>query len=290
MLLLLLLFLFIKKSSSYRCINFYGLETETKNFVCHWKHAPSWYLDEMIKHIEIDSVRVPFSRDYLLDSDMTVMDEFIYECAIRDLDVILDHHRTFEDHQGPSPEEDSYTQQDWIDALIFVLDRYKDTPNIKAITLFNEFQIEDKSKIQMMQIEAVSQLETLFPNRYTYMLGCADWGKDCGDMWLTLPSNNAMIEVHNYYFGKTVFPKIEHNRVFVGEIGFNRTHPNEYIQTRKYLQQHKIFNICLWTVAFSKDTENLYNDDCETVNDYVKQSFNNLFQTNLLRCEKPVGS
>lgn len=281
------LLFFVLVVNAYRCVNFYGLETDMKNFVCNWQHPPSWYLDDMIKHIKIDSVRLPFSRDYLLDSDMSVMDEFIYECAIRNLDVILDHHRTFEDHQGPSPEENCITQQDWIDALIFVLDRYKDTANVKGISLFNEFQIEDKAVIQLMQIEAVKQLEALFPNRYTYMLGCADWGKDCSDMWLTLPLNNTMIEVHNYYFGKTVFPEIQHKQVFVGEIGFNHSFTNEYVQTRKYLRYHKITNICLWTIAFSKDTENLYNDDCETINNYVKQSFNGLFETALLRCESP---
>ena len=262
---------------AYRCVNFYGLEVEQQNFVCYWKHEPGWYLKNMKDVIKIDSVRLPFSYEYITNTDMSRMDDFIRLCRDLDIDIILDYHRGYASHQGPSPVEEGISENMWIGALLYVLSKYEPMYNVKAITLFNEFQGNDTVYAEEMQREAVNIIEYMFPGRFEYMLGCVDWGKNCTGMWTTLPTESSWVEVHSYGFSVAELEDY-HNKVFVGEFGWTQSQLSNYTIFRDTIMRKGIHNVCLWTVAHSHDTEGLYHDDCETINEQIAKQFNELFE------------
>jgi len=268
---------------AYRCVNFYGLEVPQKKFVCSWVHEPKWYLEKMKKLIKIDSVRIPFSYEYASCSDFRELDNFIRDCQNLEISVILDYHRGYSDHQGPSPVENGITKAMWIDMLIHVLERYHDQPHVKAITLFNEFQGTDYMTWQAMQLEAVTSLEDIFPGRYEYMLGCVDWGKDCSNMWNKVPNERSYIEIHSYGFGLGRYPN-NRNKIFVGEIGWRANETSNFQEFKTIVRKRRIRDICLWTVAHSDDTKSLFQNDCETVNTDIQNDFNSLFDWNNISC------
>jgi Cellulase (glycosyl hydrolase family 5) len=280
---LLLVFLYMKAHYAYRCVNFYGLEVPQRKFVCSWKHDPAWYLEKMKTNIHIDSVRLPFSYEYVSCSNMTDMDNFIDTCGKMGLQVILDYHRGYEDHQGPSPVEPGITKDMWINLLLTVLDRYEDKPHVKAIGLFNEFQGFDIKSSEDLQTEAVQAIEDAFPGRYDYMLSCIDWGKNCTNMWNTVPNNRSYVEMHSYGFsvGK---PPTAKQKVFVGEIGWMPNQTDNVNQFKNIVMKKRIKDICLWTVAHSSDTKGLYQDDCETLNQDIADTFNSFFEWNHIPC------
>jgi hypothetical protein len=275
--------LFCIPVKAYRCVNFYGLEVPQKKLVCSWQHDPSWYLEKMKQVIKIDSVRLPFSYEYVCCSNMTDMDAFIDSCEKLGIDVILDYHRGFADHQGGSPIENGITKEMWINALLYILERYQDRPHVRAIGLFNEFQGFDKLSAESLQQEAVTAIEDIFPGRFEYMLGCVDWGKDCTDMWNAIPNNRSLVEMHSYGFfvGK---PPTVHHRVFVGEIGWRANETNNFNLFKQIVRKRRIKDICLWTVAHSMDTKTLFQDDCETINQDIADGFNSLFDWHQLQC------
>lgn len=276
------LFLLLGTTTAIRCLNFYGFETERHQPVCDWKHPPSWYLDKASQAIHIDTVRLPFSYQYASCSDFADMDGFIRECAKRNINVILDYHRGYADHQGMSPEEKDITKEMWIDILIYILGRYNTYTNVIGISLFNEFQIKDTKHIEDLQIEAVNEIEQVMPGRYTYFLGCADWGKDCRNMWYQLPINNSMIEIHTYGFNNNDFTqflptKLPSSHIFIGEVGWFSNQTEWFQQFKSKFRRRHLEHVCLWTLAHSHDTGNLFQDDCETLNNNTVELFNSLF-------------
>jgi len=270
------LFYLYTQTTAYRCLNFYGLETPSKKLVCSWQNPVDWYLDQAQKLLHIDSIRVPFSQEYVGCSDIKELDQVIDFAANRNISVILDYHRGFSDHQGSSPSEGNITEDIWIDTWLYVLDRYQNKTNIRALSLFNEFQGFDINMTEQMQINLVQVIESLFPGRYTYMLGCIDWGKDCSNMWKTLPVKNAMVEMHTYSFATGKLPSTN-VPVFVGEVGIRKNESAPFDIFRRLVKRKGIKDICLWTLAHSHDTDNMFLDDCVTPNNYVIDRFNSLF-------------
>lgn len=273
---IIILLCMLASVQAFRCINFYGLEVPQKKFVCSWVHDPGWYLDKMKELIMIDSIRLPFSQEYVTCSDMRLMDSMVAECKSRNVSIILDYHRGYSDHQGPFPVETGITKDMWIDTLLYVLDRYHKEPHVKAITLFNEIQGFDKDAAESIQRDAVDIIESIYPKRYIYMLGCPDWGKDCTDMWKSVPAENIMIEMHTYGFAKGKLPPPGYD-VFVGEIGWRKNETSTFDEIRTMLRRRRIKDICLWTVGHSSDTDNLFQDDCITTNQFIVDGFNSLF-------------
>ena len=56
-----------------KCMNFYGLETPYKNFVCLWKNKPEFFLRRLQQDMNINTVRLPFSYEYITGSDISRM-------------------------------------------------------------------------------------------------------------------------------------------------------------------------------------------------------------------------
>lgn len=262
---------------AFRCINFYGLETEFQKPVCSWKHNPGWYMQRAIEKMQIDTVRIPFSYSYASCSDFQVLDEMVQQAASLNLSVILDYHRGYNSHQGESPVEGAISEDDWIDMLLVVADRYENHPNVRGLDLFNEPQKWNKTGYEKLYRDAVQAIEVWFPNRYNLWVGCADWGKDCSGMWSSLPSNRTVVSVHTYSFaGKEWESRFPITGV-VGEVGW-RSNDTEWInEFTRYIRRKRMKGVCLWTIAHSHDTDNFFRDDCETMNDDVINAFNAMF-------------
>jgi hypothetical protein len=262
---------------AFRCLNFYGIETESTKPVCSWKHAPSWYMQRAKEKLGIDRIRVPFSYSYGSCGDWQALDDLVQQAKAESLQVILDYHRGYEDHQGESPVEGLISKDDWIDMLITVAQRYEKHPHVIALDLFNEPQLFNKTLYEGLYREAITALESVLPQRYEYWVGCADWGKDCSGMWSSLPTNRTVVSVHTYSFaGKDWATRFPANGV-VGEVGW-RTNDTQWIsEFTSFVRRKRMQGLCLWTVAHSHDTDNFFQDDCETMNDAVIQAFQGMF-------------
>lgn len=263
-----------------RCMNFYGLETDNKDMVCGWQHRPRWYLDQLKDKMFINTIRLPFSYEYVREAKWKRMDEIIGDCELMGVRIILDYHRTWNSHQGPKPEE-QITREQFIEAWITVLGRYADCPNLFGVGVFNEIQAYNDFVYTMdLHRVVVAEIEKVFPNRFFYFLGCPNWGGNCSDMdeLVDMPTwNRTYIEVHKYSFSgnpskqdwDTSIPEsIPPSHWFIGEMGWKMNNPrdvawaNEFIS---YLKWRRIYNVCLWTIAHSGDTEGWWHDDCETL-------------------------
>lgn len=261
-----------------RCMNFYGLETERASFVCDWIHSPVWYLERLKYDLSINTIRIPFSFQYVQYSDMKQLDMFMSECHRLQLDVILDYHRTWSDHQGPTPEE-GITLDQFISTWIKILERYEHYDILKGVGIYNEIQLDnDFTYTNWLHETVITQLESRFPERFSYFAGCPNWGGNCSLMDLSHMDtwNRTYIEVHKYLFsGNSVVEdwevsiprRIPPERWFVGEVGWKQgddTHRNWAEGFLAYLKNRNITNVCAWTIAHSGDTEGWWHDDCET--------------------------
>lgn len=261
-----------------KCINFYGLETPYKNFVCSWKNTPEFYLRKLQDYMDINTIRIPFSYEYVTSGDLSRMEEMIQLCHRLNITVLLDWHRTWSSHQGAVPEE-GITLDIFVSAWMNVLDKFKVYPNLRGVGIFNEIQLmNDFEYTHKLHKYVVPMLETQFPNRFSYFLGCPSWGGNCSDMHFDdMPTwNRTYIEVHKYRFSgasnredwDTSMPeRIAPDRWFVGEVGWKQQVDVDATWGRgfmQYLNQRKISNACLWTIAHSGDTDGWFKDDCET--------------------------
>ena len=264
----------------WRCMNFYGFETEAENTVCSWAHPPSWYMERLKKWMGINSLRVPFSYSYVSKGDMSKLDDFIVESYKQNIDIILDYHRTWPTHQGPTPEE-GIEREDFLGAWVRILERYQMFPNVRGIGPFNEIQRADFDYTIKLHQDFAKEIESRFPNRFEYFFGCPSWGGDCSQMErlkeLTV-WNRSKVEVHKYKFSgvsnpndwdKSMPSSISSDHWFVGETGWRTNVIEEKLwgdEFIDYLIDRKISNVCLWTIAHSYDTNGWWEDDCETFN------------------------
>lgn len=261
-----------------KCMNFYGLETPYKNFVCSWKNSPEFYLRRLQQDMDINTIRLPFSYEYITSGDVVMLESFIQLCQRLNIDIILDWHRTWASHQGAVPEE-GITLDIFVSAWLNLLDRFKVYPNVKGVGLFNEIQLNnDFEYTSKVHRYVVPMLETQFPGRFTYFLGCPSWGGNCSDIryedmatW-----NRTFIEVHKYRFSgvsdradwdNSMPARISADKWFIGEVGWKQDIDKDATWGRGFLQylvQRNISNVCLWTIAHSGDTDGWFKDDCQT--------------------------
>lgn len=257
-----------------KCMNFYGLETDRRGLVCDWQHDPEWYLDKLKERLHINTIRLPFSYEYITSYDLSKMERIILSAGLRNMTVIMDYHRTWSSHQGPTPEE-GLSLTDFENVWVHVLQRFRHHDNIMGVGIFNEIQTDDAAYTKSMHKRVIGRIEAKFPGRYHYFAGCPEWGSNCTDMDLSeMPTwNRTFIEIHKYAFSensdpefwdKTMPAAIPSDRWLVGETGW-KSNDSAWAQTfLTYLNNRSIDNICLWTIAHSHDTDGFWKDDCET--------------------------
>lgn len=268
--LLFLLIHLVLATPPIRCVNFYGIETERKAPVCDWQHEPKWYLQHLKEGYGLNSIRLPYSREYAIGNDFRKLDNLINTCHDMDIKIILDYHRTYSTHQGKTPTE-GITLGQFLDTHVGLLQRYRE--KIWGVSVFNEIQITDGNYTNRINHMVVNAIESQFPNTYKYFLGCANWGHDCSD--ITIPEgfeNRSFIDIHQYAFTDNqttrniTFPsRIPPQNYFVGEIGAKSEEMPWLRNYLEYLEQRNITNLCFWTISHSSDTGGLWKDDCETI-------------------------
>lgn len=262
-------------------MNFYGLETPRASLVCDWSHAPTWYLERLQRDLTINTIRIPFSYEYINRGDLHNLDNLINECSRLNMNVILDYHRTWADHQGPTPEE-GISMNEFIDTWVKVAQRYQYNEHVMGIGIYNEIQLkEDFAYTMNMHVHVMKSIEAAVPDRYMYFAGCPGWGGNCsmmepsvyGDLW-----NRTFIEVHKYIFsGASNFEdweismprNIPSDHWFVGEVGWKQQDKDQREWAERflaYLRYRRIYNVCAWTIAHSGDTDGWWLDNCETFN------------------------
>ena len=266
-----------------KCINYYGFETERKKPVCDWVNQPDFYLRTLKEYMDINTIRLPFSYEYVNSGDLSGMDSFIKMSTDYNIQVILDYHRTWASHQGPEPlEKVSMAQISHIWAT--VANRYKDNPYVIGIGVFNEYQGRNVTYLNLYHKTIVTYIEKHHPGRYYYFLGCAVWGHNCNDVAYEVDgvtSDRIYIDFHTYRFiydqwqeehlptvlDQQLPHSIPPSKILVGEIGWKQDVDIERkwaIAALDYFKQRNVTSACGWTIAHSADTGGWFNDDCLT--------------------------
>jgi hypothetical protein len=273
-----------------KCINFYGLETERRRPVCDWSREPDFYLKTFQDFLGVNTIRVPFSYQLIHDKDFTQLDQFINTTTSRNIQVILDYHRTWQTHQGASPME-GVTISMIADAWHKLAARYYDNPYVIGLGVFNEYQYQNMTYLNLYHESIIRYVEHKFPDRYYYFLGCADWSHDCRGIVYQFPGispDRVMVEYHAYHFifNSTEKEHLEQSidfylprsiptqNIIIGELGWKQDVDFEVAWAKRALNHFRsrgITSLCAWTVAHSHDTAGFFKDDCLTF-DYTKAS------------------
>lgn len=263
-------------------INFYGLETPSLDFVCGWQHRPSYYL-EKLDELGFNSIRLPFSLEYVRKGNYQKMDEFFDSIhKYPHMNVTLDMHRVFSSHQGPTPTESWVTMDIFLNGWKEIIARYQHNPQLTGIDIFNEYQGTDSNYWNGVSRTIVTDIEEHFPNRFKYFVGGTRWGGDIHEMNLeSLPfSDRIHYTIHKYIFSGSGYNrekdwdwsfgpfKNQTGKISVGEWGFKSERPEEVAWAREfvaYLKKHNIRDNYFWTIAHSGDTGGLWKDNCEDI-------------------------
>lgn len=258
-------------------INFYGLETPAKDFVCSWQHPVDYYVDKL-SELGFNSFRIPVSHQWVMEKSYHKLETFFEAVAKHpEMTVILDMHRIFSDHQAYGPTESWVTVDNFIEGWNTILHHFHGNAQLIGVDVFNEYQGNDAHYWNNVTSYIVTNIEKEFPDRFYYYVGGCNWGNNLHDINLEHLDFKDRIgyTVHKYHFsGKDEndwnysfgpFTK----KVMVGEWGFRTQHWEEkdwayrFIQ---YLKQRGIRDNFFWTIAHSSDTDGLWYDDCENIN------------------------
>lgn len=275
------------------CINFFGIETERAAPTCSWENPPSYYLIKLIDRVGLNTVRIPFSYDYVASHDMSQLDELVFTCFQLNLRVILDFHRIENSHQSPTPES-GITRDVWASMWIRVLARYQSFPNVVGVGAFNELQGTDPDYANAIQRFLLHAIETRFPGRFYYYLGCPSWSQDCSAMDFS-DLNRVFVEIHLYPFqgnateiswDQEMPTRIPSSKWFIGEFGWMTRDPGHRqwaLNFTTYLRKRGIRNACLWTIANSHDSGGIFEDDCRTLDTNKADLFASIWESPSLR-------
>lgn len=266
--------------SAIQGVNFFGLETDLKNFDCSWQHPVDWYMQQISDH-GYNHYRIPVSLQYILEKDFHVLDDFfnLIETKYPHMNVTLDMHRVFTSHQGPHPLEGGTTLTQYTDGWITLLQRYVNVPQLYGVDIFNEYQENDILFWNAIAEGIVGRIEVEFPERFHYFVGGYRWGGILAGIDLEHLSYADRISytIHKYIFsinsGNNDYEAdwdwsfgIYKNKVSVGEWGFFSEKPEQVAWAKRFvawLKKNNIQDNFFWTSATnSGDTGGLFRQ-CE---------------------------
>jgi len=270
---LLLLFQFCH--AYYKGISFYGLETESRNFVCSWVSHFDYYLQHL-HSLGFNFLRLPFSYQWVQEGDFTKMDEIIGSAWYWNMSVVLDMHRIQSSHQSWSP-EDGITLNDFIQkGWLPMLDRYSNWPNVIMHNIYNEFQggSEHTAYLVDYSIKVMDAIEARYPNRFWHAITGFSWSGNISGVEIEhLPYSDLIkYSLHKYAFSGTAdeddwnwsFGNLSPDHIIIGEFGFLKKDEDWAKRFIAYLRKRHIQSAAFWTIAHSHDTDGLWKDDCIT--------------------------
>lgn len=266
-----------------RCISFYGLETNLRNIVCSWKHNPAFYL-EKCKESGFNTIRVPVSLQYIVESNFDVLDSLFEECAKRNMSVLLDFHRVSNNRQEESWDQGIkeyspvHSRHEFLNGVISIVGRYARYPQLVGLNSWNEYvgtNIQYKKEWDRFIFDEV---EASFPGRFWYFPSGMYWANTLEGYSLEdAPYAGRIIyTVHKYHFSGTgdyadwdrTFGKLyPPEKLMIGEFGFRDPEDMAWGGSFvSYIKNRNISHFCFWTIAHSADTGGLWKDDCDTFN------------------------
>lgn len=275
-------------------ISFYGLETEYRGFSCDWVKTINVMIDD-VKQLGFNTIRVPFSLQYINENDFKKLDEFFVAVEKSNMDVMLDFHRLNSIKQSAKMYDNIYSFDDFLEGWKFILDRYKHYPNLKYVDIFNEWQDNNYIEMNELYTEAVIFLENHFPNRFVYFIQGHNWGGNLKNVKIDVPFQDRIIyTIHKYHFSNTEpyetewqkdFELDKHKNICVGEFGWISTNKKEVEwgwRFLNWLKENDITNTVFWQYGFhSWDTQGIFgtfdNDGCSIVDTKKIEMLNKLW-------------
>ncbi len=271
----------MEKNNIIKGINWFGFETEYNDLQCVWTHEKEWHIQK-IKELGFNTIRLPFSLDYILNDNWSAMDDFFYLTHKYNIDVVLDFHRLYSTRQSPKPDDGIYSFNDFLNGWNIIIDRYKTYPNLKYIDIFNEYQGLNYNEWNDMAKTTIEFIEEKFPNQFHFFVGGVSWGGNLRNINIDLEHMNDRITytIHKYHFSDS--PPYEEKWDYsfgdqpkknVGEWGYISSNIEESLWAENfvnYLKSKNIRDTMFWTWSFnSGDTGGVLKEDCETI-DYDK--------------------
>jgi len=256
-----------------RGLSLSGIETQLYDTDFRWKHPSKYYL-EKLSQMGFNYLRMPFSAEYVRLSDFSALDRVFKEAKQYNMKILLDYHRTYSGHQGDFSET---TLNQFLKVWETIINRYKDDDTLQAIGLYNEYQGTDCVYWNDIMRQSVVHLETLYPNRFYFLVGGIRWSGDVSCMDLEDLSFSARIryESHKYIFSGSSNPEDWNksfgrfkDKVIVGEWGM-MNQPDQLEWANRFVDwliENNVRNTFFWMgVASSYDTGGIFKQDGETI-------------------------
>ncbi len=261
-----------------KCVSLYGLETDLKDFVCSWVNDVEHYIHQ-VAEMGFDTLRMPFSYQYVLEGNFERMDHFFQQAYIHNLSVIADLHRIWNYGQSYDPFDRGVTIDQLIECWATVCNRYIDFPNFVAINAYNEYQGTDTSFLVNYTATIFTAIEDKFPERFQFWATGCNWGGNLSGVSLEhLPfAERIGYSAHKYSWSGTAdeadwnisIPlSLNSEKIIIGEFGWMEDKPDQLAWVKRfiaYLRKRGIQHSCYWTIAHSIDTGNLWKDDCQII-------------------------
>lgn len=263
-------------------ISHYGLETDLGasgcGYICCWANPLEFYV-KTLHDLEFNSIRIPFSAEYVQKGNFTIMDQFFELASKYNMNITLDYHRTFNSHQSYSPIAE-ISLPNFLQVWYTLIDRYQSNKQFYAISVFNEYQGSNTEWFTSLMKTIMMAIENKYPERFMYLAGCINWSGNCyGVDYEELPfADRVMYAWHKYIFSSTN-GTYEHDwnysvgqrpdKIVLEEWGFKMEETeiawaNRFIL---FLKQKHISSNFFWTIAHSGDTDGLFDDgDCTSIN------------------------
>ena len=136
-----------QRPDNYKCMSIYGLETNLRNTVCSWAHPATYYMDKL-KELGFNTIRLPFSMQYVVEGNYAIMDAIIKHADELGMYVIMDIHRVGNSRQEESPDKgiSEYAglanRDDFINNVIKIMARYQNNKSVTGLNSWNEASLQ----------------------------------------------------------------------------------------------------------------------------------------------------
>jgi len=274
------------QSSVMKMISIYGIETESRNFVCSWVHPVEYYI-ERLKDFGFNGIRYPFAHQYVIENNWDRFDAGMYYANLFNMSVILDFHRVVNTHQTYSPLSDLSLEQ-FTQTWFNVLDRYQHYPNLLGHNIWNEFMgsYNNVGELRYYTEHVMNEIEKRYGDRFNHYVTGHSWsGNLSGCSMEHLPYKDRIFySVHKYIFSlppntnsdtydyewdwDNSFAKLKDipkEKVIIGEWSWMDNNEKDIKWAKrfiKYLKKNDIRNTSYFTIANTRDTGNTWFDNC----------------------------
>lgn len=256
-----------------------GLETNNRALDCFWEHPPEYFIP-VLHDIGFNSLRIPFSAQYVNEGDFHILDKVFDLAKEHQMTILLDLHRTWNSHQGDVSE---LSKVDLITVWETILNRYKDKEHLTSVGCWNEYQGEDYNFWNGYLKDVITALEAKYPNRFIYYASGVRWAGSLHGINLEdLPFKDRIrYELHKYRFSSgndwrndwdwSIESGLPKDRIVVGEWGFKNEDldlqwANAFVD---YLVEKDVRNTYFWMSQISSGDTGGIGIDCSRT-DWVK--------------------